>query len=142
MFFGNYPGTLDDKGRVHIPSIINKLVGDDKTLMIARWRHCLSAFPRESFEAMGQRLAEQSKQKENRAKVHRIVSNFFHGTIKNGKLLIPQELRRVFFELDKKVRIVGMIDHIEIWNQSDWERRDAEAPGVGIKDDLDDLEIL
>ncbi len=141
MFFGNYPGTIDEKGRVHIPALLKKLVGGDKTLMIARWGECLAAFPQNSFEKMGERLAELSKQEKYRDMVHRIVSNFFPGVIKNGKLLIPQELRNTL-ELDRKVQIVGMLDHMEIWNQSDWKRIDEKRTGTSTRDDLNKLGIL
>lgn len=141
MFYGNYQGTLDDKGRVHIPSVLSKMVGDNKTLMIAQWGQCLAAFPKSSFEQMGERLLELSKDKKNREKVHRIVSNFFPGTIKSGKLLLPQELRNGF-RLDKKLQIVGMLTHIEIWNQDFWSKKDAPRKPETVRDDLDEFGIL
>ena len=141
MFFGNYPATLDDKGRVHIPGVINKQVGDDKTLMMAEWGNCLAAFPPASFEKMGERLAELSKQKKYRNIVHATVSRFFPGTIKNGKLLIPQELRNGT-KINKQLQIVGMLDHIEIWNQPEWQKSNKRRKGRNVRDDLDQLGIL
>ena len=141
MFFGNYPATLDDKGRVHIPKVINRLVGDNKTLMMAQWGNCLAAFPPASFEKMGERLAELSKQKKYRDIVHATVSRFFPGTIKNGKLLIPQELRNGT-KINKKLQIVGMLDHIEIWNQPEWKKKITRRKGRNVRDDLDQLGIL
>ena len=143
MFFGNYPATLDDKGRVHIPSVINRQVGDDKTLMMAEWGNCLAAFPPASFEKMGERLAELSKQKKYRNIVHATVSRFFPGTIKNGKLLIPQELRNgTGTKIDKQLQIVGMLDHIEIWNSAEWQKSNKRRKGRNVRDDLDQLGIL
>ncbi|MFQ5431040.1 MAG: hypothetical protein ACE5EN_00875 [Nitrospinota bacterium] len=141
MFFGNYPATLDDKGRVHIPSVINRQVGDNKTLMMAEWGGCLAAFPPVSFEKMGERLAELSKQKKYRDIVHATVSRFFPGAIKNGKLLIPQELRNGT-KINKKLQIVGMLDHIEIWNSAEWQKKNSRRKGRNVRDDLDQLGIL
>lgn len=141
MFFGNYTGTLDDKGRVHIPKVISQLVGDKKTVMIAKWGDCLAAFPPASFEKMGERLAELSKQEKYREMVHSIVSRFFPGTLKGGKLLIPQELRNGT-KMEKKLQIVGMLDHIEIWNQSQWKKKDTRHKGRNVRDDLNKLGIL
>jgi MraZ protein len=132
---------LDDKGRVHIPKIINRQVGDNKTLMMAKWGNCLAAFPPASFEKMGERLAELSKQKKHREIVRTTVSHFFPGTIKNGKLLIPQELRNGS-KIEKKLQIVGMLDHIEIWNQSEWLKKNARRKARNVRDDLDQLGIL
>jgi len=141
MFYGNYPGSQDEKGRVHIPSVLARLVKDKDTLKIAKWRGCLAVFPSDSFERMAEMLAEKGRRKEYREKVHRIVASFFPAGIKNGKLLIPQELRNGV-KLDKKVQIVGMLDHIEIWNQSDWQAKADRQAGRELPDDLDDLEIL
>ncbi len=141
MFFGNYAASLDEKGRVHVPAVLAKQVGDNETMMVADWGQCIAAFPPASFEEMGKRLHEQSRSKEHRERVHRIVSSFFECTIKNGKLLIPQELRSLK-KLEKKVNIVGMLEHIEIWNHKDWGNRESERGANDIRDDLNELGIL
>ncbi|MBI3793765.1 MAG: hypothetical protein HY280_03425 [Nitrospinae bacterium] len=141
MFFGNYPATLDEKGRVHIPSVLARDVGDNETVMVADWGKCLAAFPQKAFEEMGKVLMEQSKSKQHRERVHRIVSNFYPSVLKNGKLLVPQELRERK-KLDRKISVVGMLTHIEIWNQKDWNEKDAGSRKKSIRDDLDELGIL
>lgn len=141
MFFGNYLGTLDEKGRIHIPSAISRQIKDKGLMMVAPWGDCLAAFPRPFFEQLGERLRELSKDPANMDKVREIVSSTFAGTFKNGKLLIPQELRNGF-KLDKKIQIVGMLDHIEIWNKADWENKDLPREKKSIRDDLNDLGLL
>jgi MraZ protein len=141
MFFGNYATSLDEKGRVHIPAVLAKQVGDNEIMMVSDWGQCIAAFPPASFEAMGKRLHELSRDPKLRDRVHRIVSSFFECTIKNGKLLIPQELRSLK-KLEKKVSIVGMLEHIEIWNHGDWRNRETERGASGIRDDLNELGIL
>jgi MraZ protein len=140
MFFGSYPAALDEKGRVHIPSIFAKDVGESETVMMADWGRCISAFPPAAFEEMGVRLLELSRDKRHREKVHRIVSSFYPSVIKNGKLLIPQELREKK-KMGKRLAIVGMLRHVEIWDRAEWEERERGGK-TGIRGDLDALDIL
>ena len=140
-FFGNYPGTQDDKGRIHIPSILSKLIGDEDLMMMAHWGDSLAAFPREHFEKMAERLQELSKDPTKMEQVRKIISGFFAGSFKSGKLLIPQELRNGY-KLDKKIQIVGMLDHIEIWNQEDWQGEEKPREKTSVRDDLNDLGLL
>ncbi|MDH5542950.1 MAG: hypothetical protein OEY64_08300 [Nitrospinota bacterium] len=144
MFFGNYPGTLDEKGRVHIPSILGKELGDDDQMVVARWGECLAAFPMPFFEEMAKSLREEAKLSKDPAKVRKarnIFAGSFAGTFKSGKLLIPQEIRTTF-ELEKKLQIVGMDNKIEIWNQSTWLEQEAPEDGSSLRDDLDEFGLL
>lgn len=126
---------------MHIPSVLAKQVGDNETVMVADWGQCIAAFPPASFEEMGKRLHEQSRSKEHRERVHRIVSSFYPSTIKGGKLLIPQDLRAKK-KLNKTVNVVGMLEHIEIWSHDDWRKKDSERGVRDIRDDLNELGIL
>ncbi len=141
MFFGNYQGTQDEKGRVHIPSILAKQVGDEDMMMVAQWGACLAAFPKPFFDQLAERLRELGKDASKIPVVRKIISGFFAGTFKNGKLLIPQEMRNDF-NLDKKIQIVGMLDHIEIWNRPDWDKQDSLREMKSVRDDLNDLGLL
>lgn len=138
MFSGKYSCTLDDKGRVHIPADIKKDMGGNKDLRIADRKKYLILFPPDYFERMGEELIKLRKDKKQANKVRKVFSSFYRSTIKNGKLLIPQEIRGNF-KLEKKIQVVGAGDHIEIWNESDWMREEA---GYEKEADLDDLDEL
>ncbi len=138
---GNYPATLDEKGRIHIPSDIKGMLGDNKILRLADWGTCLVAYPEESFKRMSASLHELWKDKKNRKRISRIIADFFQCTIKNGKLLIPQQLRNEL-KLNKKIQVVGNIDRIQIWNQQDWLKQKTEFGETTIQDDLDELGLM
>ncbi|MEE8483397.1 MAG: hypothetical protein V3S46_02275 [Nitrospinota bacterium] len=138
---GNYPATLDEKGRIHIPSDIKTMLGGNKILRLSDWGACLVAYPEESFKTMSASLLELRKDKEKRKKANRIISQFFLCAIKNGKLLIPQQLREGI-KLNKKIQVVGNTDHIQIWNQQDWVKQESEFGKTTIQDDLDELGLM
>jgi MraZ protein len=143
MFFGNYPGTLDEKGRVHIPSIFAKQVKGD-FMVVLQWGEALAAFPGEQFERLANRLEEEAKESKDAKKLERARNIFqysFSGTFKNGKLLVPQELRTVINH-DNKLKIIGIKDKIEIWSEAVWLKQQKPVDGKTMRDGLDDFGLL
>ncbi len=140
---GSYQATLDEKGRLHIPSILGKQLGDDATLWVSPWGNSLAAFPTPHYDHLTEQLFELRKDPANREQVSRVVENFYQGTFKNGKLLIPQELREIC-DSEKKIQVVGQLDHLEIWSQAVWQNRKTlqERREKSSQDDLSDLGLI
>ena len=138
---GNYSATLDEKGRVHIPSDMKAMLGNMKMLRLSDWGMCLVAYPEEAFRKMSESLLESRKDKAKRKSAAKIISGFFPCEIKNGKILIPQHMR-AGLSLDRKIQVVGNLDHIQIWNQSDWQRQEAGFGESTMQDDLDGLGLM
>ncbi|MDA8140597.1 MAG: division/cell wall cluster transcriptional repressor MraZ [Desulfobacteraceae bacterium] len=122
-FRGTSPHTLDDKGRLIIPARFRTALqaggGDD--LMLTRWEKSLRGY---SMQAWGKF--------EDKIKAMTSMSEGFHNFIrlvvgsaqvctcdKQGRVLIPLELRD-FAKLGKDIRLLGMIDHFEIWSLEGW----------------------
>jgi len=133
---GNYQATLDEKGRIHIPSVIGKTI-EDESLMVSQWGDCIVAFPLIHYRELTQQLFELRKDPQKREQVGRVISQFFHGTFKSGKLLIPQPIRDKF-KIDKQIQVIGQMDHLQIWNQSLWNEREELIEKTS-RDDLSDL---
>ena len=145
-FSGVYPATADDKGRIHVPSAISREVADDETMMLAIQsdgaHESLIAFTRPAYLAMLSDLKERGKtDRELRQRLKGLVERFYPSTIKSGKLLIPQEIRKSF-KLKKNVQMVGAVDHIEIWDEAAWAVKNGDKGIRLMRDDLDELGIL
>ena len=55
-------------------------------------------------------------------KFREIIDSYYPIDVdKNGRMTIPQEIRESV-GLDKKVVVVGMLDHMEIWDFEKYER--------------------
>ena len=135
--FGNYELTLDEKNRLLVPSDIRKAWNpeDAESLVIVPGvNRKLWLYTEKFYEQMAARLESELGPEED--KVLADVLNF--GTAqrlemdKNGRVLIPDKLVKKV-QLVREVTVVGMRDHIEIWNRSEWsaheedlERRRAE----------------
>lgn len=121
MFYGAHEHTLDDKSRITLPArfrdeweggvVLSK--GLDANLDVypkAAWSS--------SFEA---RLAELDPFS---GEARRLKRFFYHGISvvdpdKQGRVVIPPLLAR-HANLSKDVMVIGVHDHLEIWNREVW----------------------
>jgi MraZ protein len=121
MFFGEYEHTLDDKSRVTLPARFrDELAGG---LVIAKGLDAnLDVYPRATWsESVEGRLAELDPFS---SEARRLKRFFFPGASvaepdKQGRVLLPPSLVR-HAALSKDVIVVGVHDHLEIWNREAW----------------------
>jgi MraZ protein len=124
-FTGEYECTLDDRGRLVIPSAFCKIlkameVGELYiTLQTKRLVICLP----DKFKELGEEIKRETDvpREERDRKLHRWYGKARRiNPDKDGRILIPPRLRTQAF-LDREVMVVGMCDVIEIWNRKEWE---------------------
>lgn len=122
--FGNYELTLDEKNRLLVPSDIRKAWNpeDAESLVIVPGvNRKLWLYTEKFYEQMAGRMESQLAPEEE--KVLNDLLNF--GTAqrlemdKAGRVLIPEKLVKKG-QLGREVTVVGMRDHVEIWNRSEW----------------------
>ena len=122
--FGNYELTLDEKNRLLVPSDIRKAWNpeDAESLVIVPGvNRKLWLYTEKFYEQMAARMESELAPEED--KVLNDILNF--GTAqrlemdKNGRVLIPEKLVKKG-QLGREVTVVGMRDHVEIWNRGEW----------------------
>ncbi len=121
MFMGEYAHTLDTKGRLIIPAAFREDLGD--TFFVTKGNdHCLYAYTQEDWEQLAARLrtlpqlTSEAVRKLNRT----LMGGASRCEIdKQGRILLPQPLR-LYAGLEKEVTLVGVGDHVEIWNKDAW----------------------
>lgn len=120
MFMGEYSHTIDEKGRLIIPSRFRELLGE-KFVLTRGLDGCLSIYPMDSWETFENKLKALPLTNKNA----RTFSRFFvsGATLcefdKQGRILVPQTLRE-FAGLMKDVVVTGSLDRIEIWSKEKW----------------------
>ena len=126
MFQGKFEYTIDDKGRLALPSPFRRQLGkddcEDLSIVITISDQCLAAYP----------LIEWQKKVESLAKLPSFdprVTTFkrlFIGCAqecpidKTGRILIPSDLRRDA-KLQKECVIIGQLDKFEVWAAERWQ---------------------
>ena len=106
-------------------------------LMIAPWGgDHLRAYPLSVWEVLEDNLLQKAKRNQKLNKLVRyVVGGVTECTLdKQGRVQIPAKLRTQV-GLEKNIMLVGMIEHVEIWDQQVGESNNADT---GIN--FDDLE--
>lgn len=120
MFLGEYTHTLDDKGRLTIPS---KFRGDLATgLVVTRSiDRCLVIYPMRAWEALKDQVSSLPLTDRNARDFRRLVFADATDTIPDGqgRVNIPQSLRE-YAGLDGQVVVAGCDAYIEVWNKDSW----------------------
>jgi MraZ protein len=121
MFIGEYQHSLDNKGRVIIPSKFRDSLGE-KFIMTKGLDDCLFVYPNEEWKVLESKLKSLPlTSRDARA----FVRFFFSGATeceldKQGRVLIPANLRE-YCKLSKEAIIIGVSTRIEIWSKDEWD---------------------
>jgi len=127
MFLGEFSHSLDDKGRVVMPSKFRS--GLEGGCVVTKGQErCLYVFPLEQWQTESERVLKLPRT-DRRARNY--ARAFFASAIdqtldKAGRCQIPEPLR-LYADLGKDVTVVGVADHVEIWDTDTWESVAREA---------------
>lgn len=128
--FGNYELTLDEKNRLLVPSEIRKTWNpeDAESLVIVPGvNRKLWLYTEKFYEVMAAKMESELAPEEDKVLSDQL--NF--GTAqrvemdKAGRVLIPEKLVKKG-QLGREVTVVGMRDHVEIWNRSEWNAHEED----------------
>ncbi|MBO5599050.1 MAG: division/cell wall cluster transcriptional repressor MraZ [Oribacterium sp.] len=140
-FTGEYHHNLDAKGRLIIPAKFRDQLGTEFTVTRSL-DGCLAMYAAKEWEILENKLSALPMTNEKA----RGLKRFLLGSAntceldKQGRILIPPVLRDKA-NLDKDITLLGVGDHIEIWNADlynekynfdDEEALEADWEGLGI----------
>jgi MraZ protein len=136
VLFGEYELNLDEKNRLLIPSDVRRAVnpeenGDGFFLVIGTNR-LPWLYPERYYEQLvTQAPADITPAQDLLAFDQRHFSMTSRVEMdKQGRILLPEKtLRRA--SLQKEVTLIGVRDHLELWNRADWEARREELERHG-----------
>ena len=120
MFIGEYHHTIDEKGRVIIPSKFRESLG--KYFIITRGiENCLFVYPIDSWNKICDKLNSLPFTKKD---ARQFVRFFMSGATeveldKQGRVNVTQPLIG-YANLKKDCVIIGTGERLEIWSQEDW----------------------
>ena len=127
MFLGEYSHSLDEKGRLVMPSKFR--VGLAGGLVITKGQErCLYVF---GMDTWGQESARVQRLPRTDRRARNFSRSFFASASdqsldRTGRCQVPEPLR-IYAGLHKDVTVVGVSDRIEIWDTETWRSVAAEA---------------
>lgn len=124
MFVGMYHHSLDDKGRLIMPSSFRKELEEEGVATV--WvtcglGHCLSIYPPSIWDDILKKIENMSNtKKEVRDFTRKLCSEAIRCNLdEQGRITLPEQLRKLA-GLEKKVVIIGVIRQMEIWDENIW----------------------
>ena len=120
MFYRSHEHRIDDKNRLTLPPKFREGLRGG-VVLVRGIDHTVDVYPRESWEVSVQRITALDSLTREAREMKRFV--FAGATVaeidKQGRVLVPPDLAR-HAGLGKDVSVVGVHDHIEIWNRPEW----------------------
>ncbi len=128
MFAGSTRLTIDDKGRLAIPSRQRAQLGEDygKQIAVTLGPECIEIYPAAVFR----KIAEAIPKVPERAKRNELLRMFVGRAVESeidaqGRILVPSMLREKQ-NLGADVVLIGLIDHFELWPEAQWTATTAD----------------
>ncbi|KPV39506.1 hypothetical protein AN478_10125 [Thiohalorhabdus denitrificans] len=131
MFRGAFEHTMDEKGRLSIPSRYRELLeanSHGQVVVTVDPDRCLAAYPFPEWESIESRLGEMSMLRREVRQLERfLVGNAVECELdRQGRILVPQTLRS-FAGLQREVVVAGQIKKFEIWDQEQWSQQQQQC---------------
>lgn len=127
MFMGEYHHKIDTKGRIIVPAKFREELGE--TMIVTRWLDgCLAIYTEEQWQQVYENLKKlPSTKREARMYTHMIMSKAAECDLDaQGRIRIPSHLSEEA-KLEKDCVVVGVSDHVEIWDKERWDNYYALA---------------
>jgi MraZ protein len=127
VFLGEYSHSLDEKGRVVMPSKF-RMGLDDGCVVTKGQERCIYVFPMDRWEEESSKVLKLPRTDRRARNFSRsfFASASDQALDRQGRVQIPESLRR-YAGLGKDLMVVGIADHIEVWNTETWQQVEAEA---------------
>jgi MraZ protein len=131
LLVGNYDLTIDDKNRLLVPSEIRRAIDPDRDgdsfYLVKGMNGKLWMYASRYYETLATRMQSEIAPEEDLLLFDQL--NFAQACRvewdKQGRILVPDKVLRKS-ELDREVTLIGMRDHLEIWNRAQWEQQEIE----------------
>ena len=114
---GEYHHTIDDKGRLTIPSKLRYELGEE-FVVTKGLDGCLFVYPKDEWNNITQKYKELPNTKDARNYLRFFLSGAVEACFdKQGRVALPQPLVS-YANIEKECVIIGVNDRLEIWSES------------------------
>ncbi len=123
MFYGQKEAAIDEKGRLVLPALYRYDIQGQNCFVCYGLDGCIELYPQSIFEKIEANFSNNSFETDAKARrVKRVfLSNSYNVNIdSHNRILIPKTLIDKT-NTGKKVVILGIGDHLQIWDQEAYE---------------------
>jgi MraZ protein len=126
VFAGEYLCKLDEKGRFIVPGAMRERLETEGNgvVFLKGPEQALWAYSPVEWDRVLERMKAKLDEDQSRLFMHFVVAEAGTSDVdKAGRILIPGKLRKLIpVEEDQEIVLVGLYNHMEIWNPAEWRR--------------------
>ncbi len=143
MFLGTYEHTVDEKGRLSVPSRFRDILAEkhlpEKLIITQGLDTCLFGYPLDEWQAFEKKIMSRPlTRSDDRYFVRRLLAGAVECSLdKQGRIMLPAGLRQ-FADLKREAVIVGVSTRFEIWSPERW--AEYLARGKSLEDIAEQLQ--
>ncbi len=126
MFMGSYQHSLDNKGRLAIPSRFREVLSEkqavERLIVTQGLDTCLFAYAQEEWKKFEEKIVSRPLNRgDDRYFVRRLLAGAVDCPLdKQGRIMLPTALRD-YAGLERMALLVGVSNRIEIWSPQRWQ---------------------
>ena len=125
-FKGSDVYSVDAKGRISIPSKMRRTISPEaeQTFVVTRGlEHCLYGYPLDEWRKLEVSIKALDQTSESDRFSMRMLLQYSEELTLDGqfRILVPRSLLD-YAEIKKEVYIIGVLDHIELWDPANFKR--------------------
>ena len=130
MLAGSFEHKLDNKGRVVLPARFRGELGNVVVATIG-FEHCIILYTQQRWQDFEGKLNTLPSFKKSTRDLRRaLFSNAMEQEIDAaGRIILPLQLRS-YGGISQEITIVGVDDHIEIWDTERWKEYNSTLPDL------------
>lgn len=120
-FTGEFRHTVDNKGRLIVPSRIRDELEEGQVVLTKYFNGCVAMWSRRGWEDLERSLLLLGRSKQDARAVVRLVAASAHQdeVDRQGRITLPGVLRD-YAGIDRAVIVTGALDHGEVWSPEGW----------------------
>lgn len=143
MFIGKHERSLDDKGRLVLPSAFRHEVEEAGGGVLAKWDRCLGLWTKAKFMDVMEQLIEKVKSGEASDDTARLFqSDAVPVTLDGqGRFHVNDQLRR-YAGISRDVLVLGQTDRIEVWEPDRFAAVQATKSDAEVSEEIRRLRIF
>ena len=141
VFQGEFDHSVDDKGRVIIPTRFRSSLGE-RFYMTKGLGGCIFVYTEGAYKNLSEALSSQRQLDEHTMRLQRFFTSTELNVDGQGRVAIPSKLRE-YAKIGEQgdVVIVGTGSRIEIWSSTSWERYNDDLTADMISESARELGI-
>lgn len=133
MFYGEYHHSIDNKGRLILPSKFRDVCkerGLERFFLTRGLDKCVFMFAEEEWRLQEQKFKNMSFTKQESRQFNRM---FFSGAVevipdRQGRFIMPTYLKD-YAHIKRDAIVIGISNRIEIWDKASWQNFYSQSSG-------------